>query len=121
MRETENTFLLLREPARRHMDAERAIGGDIRGRLQRSPSYFAPLGLVVLEATYGPMSLDNETAGLEVDVTIPLQALVHNSQLYVSNKVPKVNLGHALEYSHGAYSLVGVGYTGILRPGAKDS
>ncbi|KAG8216501.1 hypothetical protein J3R82DRAFT_6617 [Butyriboletus roseoflavus] len=72
MRETENTILLLREPARRHMDAERAIGG-----------------LVILEATYGPTALDNETAGLDVDVTIPLQALVHNSQLYVSNKVPK--------------------------------
>ncbi|KAN0085953.1 protein of unknown function (DUF3395) domain containing protein [Tylopilus felleus] len=72
MRETENTVLLLREPARRHMDAERAIGG-----------------LVILEATYGPTLMDNDTAGLDVDVTIPLQALVHKSQLYVSNKVPK--------------------------------
>jgi len=72
MREIENTSLLLREPARRHMDAERAIGG-----------------LVILEATYGPTTLGIETAGLDVDVTIALQALVHNSQLYVSNKVPK--------------------------------
>lgn len=45
---------------------------------------------MILEATYGPTCQDNETAGLEVDVTVPLQALVHNSQLYVSNKVPKV-------------------------------
>ncbi|KAG9311685.1 hypothetical protein JVU11DRAFT_7922 [Chiua virens] len=72
MREIENTILLLREPARRHMDAERAIGG-----------------LVILEAAYGPRPMDNETAGLDVDVTIPVQALVHNSQVYVSNKVPK--------------------------------
>ncbi|KAG6379727.1 hypothetical protein JVT61DRAFT_10261 [Boletus reticuloceps] len=72
MRESENTGLLLREPARRHMDAERAIGG-----------------LVILEATYGPTAVDEDTAGLHVDVTIPLQALVHKSQLYVSNKVPK--------------------------------
>ncbi|KAF8136952.1 hypothetical protein EV363DRAFT_1394542 [Boletus edulis] len=72
MRESENTVLLLREPARRHMDAERAIGG-----------------LVILEATYGPTAVDEDTAGLHVDVTIPLQALVHKSQLYVSNKVPK--------------------------------
>ncbi|KAI9460806.1 hypothetical protein HD554DRAFT_2176484 [Boletus coccyginus] len=72
IRQTENTILLLREPARRHMDAERAIGG-----------------LVILEATYGPTSVENDTTGLDVDVAIPLQALVHNSQLYVSNKVPK--------------------------------
>ena len=38
MRETENTILLLREPARRHMDAERAIGGNIHG----SPAPFPP-------------------------------------------------------------------------------
>lgn len=74
-----------------------------------------------MEATYGPTSLDNETAGLDVDVTIPLQALVHNSQLYVSNKVPKVIFGDALEYSYGTYCLLAVGYTGILRPGTPDS
>ncbi|KAH0834869.1 hypothetical protein J3R83DRAFT_10498 [Lanmaoa asiatica] len=89
MRVTENTNLLLREPARRHMDAERAIGGNAHGSMQLSPSYPPPSGLVILEATYGPTSLDNETAGLDVDVTIPLQALVHNSQVYVSNRVPK--------------------------------
>lgn len=37
MRETENTILLLREPARRHMDAERAIGGSVHGKMQISP------------------------------------------------------------------------------------
>lgn len=99
MREAENTILLLREPARRHMDAERAIGGNIHGRPQRSSSYSPLLGLVILEATYGPTSLDHETAGLDVDVMIPLQALVHNSQLYVSNKVPKVIFGDAVKYS----------------------
>jgi DnaJ family protein C protein 11 len=42
MRDTENTILLLREPARRHMDAERALGGDIHVRLQISPSSYSP-------------------------------------------------------------------------------
>lgn len=67
-----------------------------------------------MEAAYGPTSLESETAGLDVDVTIPLQALVHNSQLYVSNKVPKVTFGNALKYPYGADWLVVVGYTGIL-------
>ncbi|KIJ61429.1 hypothetical protein HYDPIDRAFT_31300 [Hydnomerulius pinastri MD-312] len=71
-REIETTTLLLQDPARRHMDAERAKGG-----------------LVILEAIYGPAWPDKETAGLDVDVTIPLQALVHNSQVYVSGKLPK--------------------------------
>jgi hypothetical protein len=57
----------------------------------------------------------NDTAGLDVDVTIPLQALVHKSQLYVSNKIPKVIFfGNALEYSHVTHCLLVVGYTGIL-------
>lgn len=58
--------------------------------------------------------MDSETAGLDVDVTIPLQALVHNSQLYVSNKVPKVIFGNGVEYSHDADHLLVVGYTRIL-------
>jgi len=58
--------------------------------------------------------MDNDTTGLDVDVTIPLQALVHNSQLYVSNKVPKVIVGSTLGYLHGTYCLLVVGYTGIL-------
>lgn len=115
MRETENTILLLREPARRHMDAERALGGNIHIRPYFPPySYSPPLGLVILEATYGPTSVGNETAGLDVDVTIPLQALVHNSQLYVSNKIPKVIFGNALEHSYGTHCSLVVGYTGIL-------
>lgn len=43
MRETEHTILLLREPARRHTDAERAIGGNIHGRGQRSPFSLTPV------------------------------------------------------------------------------
>lgn len=67
-----------------------------------------------MEATYGPTVVDNDTVGLDVDVTIPLQALVQKSQLYVSNKVPKVTDGNVLEFSRGTYCLLVVGYTGIL-------
>ncbi|KAG6334910.1 hypothetical protein ID866_4181 [Astraeus odoratus] len=70
-REIENTNLLLQDVARRHMDAERSRGG-----------------LVILEAAYGP-SPDKEAAGLDVDVTTSLQALVHNGQLYISSRTPK--------------------------------
>ena len=45
--------------------------------------------------------MDNDTAGLDVDVTIPLQALVHKSQLYVSNKVPKVTFENARACLYG--------------------
>ncbi|KAI6158180.1 hypothetical protein BKA82DRAFT_288206 [Pisolithus tinctorius] len=70
-REIETTTLLLQDVARRRMDAERSRAG-----------------LIILEATYGP-SPDNEATDLDVDVTVPLQALVHNSQLYISSKTPK--------------------------------
>ncbi|KAH7882365.1 hypothetical protein F5I97DRAFT_1931555 [Phlebopus sp. FC_14] len=71
-REIESTIHLLQDPAKRHMDAERSKGG-----------------LVILKAVYGPAFPDGEATGLDVDVTVPLQALVHNSQVYVSGKVPK--------------------------------
>ncbi|KAI6006956.1 hypothetical protein EDD15DRAFT_2358022 [Pisolithus albus] len=70
-REIESTTLLLQDVARRHMDAERSRAG-----------------LIILEATYGP-SPDKEATDLDVDVTVPLQALVHNSQLYISSRTPK--------------------------------
>ncbi|KDQ60178.1 hypothetical protein JAAARDRAFT_205188 [Jaapia argillacea MUCL 33604] len=40
-------------------------------------------GLVILEATYSPTEQNEETADLNVDVTIPIQALIHGSQLYI--------------------------------------
>ncbi|KAI6104396.1 hypothetical protein F5141DRAFT_1216932 [Pisolithus sp. B1] len=70
-RQIESTTLLLQDVARRHMDAERSRAG-----------------LIILEATYGP-SPDNEATDLDVDVTVPLQSLVHNGQLYISSRTPK--------------------------------
>jgi DnaJ family protein C protein 11 len=42
-------------------------------------------GLVILSATYGP-----ECRNVAMDVTVPVQALVHNSQVYVPGHRTKV-------------------------------
>lgn len=44
-----------------------------------------------MEASYGPSDLDNDTKDLIMDVTIPIQALVHNSQLYIAGHRTKVS------------------------------
>ncbi|KAI0938578.1 hypothetical protein AcV5_000221 [Taiwanofungus camphoratus] len=73
LRETKETISLLQETAKRHMQAETSCGG-----------------LVVLEAVYGPSERDEATGGLDVDVTVPLQALVNKSQLYIPGRRSKV-------------------------------
>lgn len=74
-REIEETILLLRETARRHTQAEKIKEG-----------------LVVLEASYGPTDPDPEARALVVDVTVPIQALVHKSQLYIPGHRSKSGL-----------------------------
>jgi DnaJ family protein C protein 11 len=64
--ELEATISMLKETARRHMSAEHADGG-----------------LTILEAYYGSTEKDENGQELMVDVTIPVQALVHHSQLYI--------------------------------------
>ncbi|KAI0065244.1 DnaJ-domain-containing protein [Artomyces pyxidatus] len=71
-REVEETVSLLKETARKHMLTEKAKEG-----------------LIIMEATYGPTDPDPEARDLIVDVTIPLQALVHKSQLYIPGHRPK--------------------------------
>ncbi|EMD34782.1 hypothetical protein CERSUDRAFT_116966 [Gelatoporia subvermispora B] len=66
LRESKETTHLLQETARRHMQAETACDG-----------------LTIQEATYGPAERDEGTEGLDVDVTVPLQALVSKSQVYI--------------------------------------
>ena len=55
----------------------------------------------MIEATYGPMEQDEDLKKLTVDVTVAVQALVHNSQVYVPGHRTKVSLvfSHALEFS----------------------
>lgn len=52
------------------------------------------VGLVIVEAKYGPKDDEGDaTKGLVLDVTIPLQALVNNSQLYIPGGRSKVSSG----------------------------
>jgi hypothetical protein len=91
-REIEETILLLRETARRHTQAEKTKEGmfmrlivSVVVLIKRSYE-----GLVVLEASYGPTDPDPEARALIVDVTVPIQALVHKSQLYIPGHRSKV-------------------------------
>jgi len=74
-REIEEMTLLLRETARKHTHAEKNKEG-----------------LVVLEASYGPIDSDPEARDLAVDVTVAIQALVHKSQLYIPGHRSKSGL-----------------------------
>lgn len=51
-----------------------------------------PLGLVILEAWYGPAERDSDSEGLDLNVTISMQALVNKSQLYIPGRRSKVGL-----------------------------
>jgi len=81
-READHTKSLLKDTARKHMQAEEAVGG-----------------LVILEGTYGPTDSTAEARALMVDVTIPLQSLVHKSQLYISAHQRKSGLPGFLDPS----------------------
>ncbi|KAH7915054.1 hypothetical protein BJ138DRAFT_1055601 [Hygrophoropsis aurantiaca] len=65
-RQIESTTILLKETAKRHMQLEESHRG-----------------LIILEASYGPTCPDEEARHLVLNVTVPVQALVHNSQVYV--------------------------------------
>ena len=56
-----------------------------------NPRWMFLTGLVILDACYGPSEQDERTEGLDVDVTIPMQALVNASQLYIPGKRSKVS------------------------------
>ncbi|KAI8986702.1 DnaJ-domain-containing protein [Trametes punicea] len=75
LRQWKETVSLLQDTAQRHMRAEEACDG-----------------LVVLEARYGPSEQEEGTEGLEVDVTVPVQALVNSSQLYIPGKRSKAGI-----------------------------
>ncbi|KAF7323886.1 J domain-containing protein [Mycena kentingensis (nom. inval.)] len=57
-----------------------------------SASEAARAGLVILDASYGVLNTAERNLGLVWDVTIPLQALVRESQIYVSGRHPKSSI-----------------------------
>lgn len=71
-RRIDDTVELLNETAKRHMQLERSRGG-----------------LVILSATYGP---ETDARSLTIDVTVPVQALVHNSQVHVPGHRTKAGI-----------------------------
>ena len=78
------------------MQAERSVDGSgtfvtVCRNADPKLSSLPSLGLIILEATYGAVQRDDYTEGLEIDVTIPLQALVIKSQLYIPGKRSKVS------------------------------
>ncbi|TFY53464.1 hypothetical protein EVJ58_g9439 [Rhodofomes roseus] len=86
-RETKETVHLLQDVAKRHMDAEGACDG-----------------LVILEAFYGPLERDEAAEGLDLDVTVALQALVHRSQLYIPGRRSKVST-YSLKHCQSSWHL----------------
>lgn len=96
LRESKETVHLLEDAARRHMQTEASCNGTdpacpLPIRFSWLISCLIIAGLVILEASYGPSERDEATAGLDVDVTVPLQALVHRSQLYIPGRRSKVS------------------------------
>lgn len=53
---------------------------------------------MILEAWYGPAERDSDSEGLDLNVTIPVQALVNKSQLYIPGRRSKVGLNTVLAF-----------------------
>jgi len=71
-RERDAVIALLRDTARRHIHIETT-----------------KRGLIILEATYCPIEKDDRVNDLAQDVTVPVQALVRNSQLHIPGNQSK--------------------------------
>lgn len=83
-RESEETLSLLRDTAQKHTRVERSKGGVLAYLRILNINHAICVGLVILEAFYGPSEEEDETKDLVSDVTVAVQALVHNSQLYIA-------------------------------------
>lgn len=74
------------------MQAEKLKGGKILcSPFQLHGPKYRRLGLLILEALYGPSEQDNESKDLVMDVTVAVQALVHNSQVHITGLRTKVS------------------------------
>ncbi|GLB39157.1 putative protein with domain of unknown function (DUF3395) [Lyophyllum shimeji] len=74
-REREAVAGLLKDAARKSKQTETSKGG-----------------LVILEASWGSSEKEDGARDLVMDVTVPLQALVHSSQLYIPSDRTKSNI-----------------------------
>ncbi|KAI0071272.1 DnaJ-domain-containing protein [Panus rudis PR-1116 ss-1] len=95
LRQHEESIYLLQDLAKRHMEAEAASDG-----------------LVITEAWYGPSDRsDNTCEGLDIDVTIPLQALVNKGQLYIPGRRSKTGLQGFYDPIPGILKTLRIRYT----------
>ncbi|KAF8662369.1 hypothetical protein AX16_001174 [Volvariella volvacea WC 439] len=92
-RQREGVAVLLKDTARKYTQAETAKGG-----------------LVINEAIYGAVEADAESKDLLIDVTIPLQALVRNSQLQIPAHRPKAGLQGFFDPAPGAPKVLRIRY-----------
>ncbi|KAF8488061.1 hypothetical protein JB92DRAFT_3018242 [Gautieria morchelliformis] len=90
--EAEHTNSILSEPVHRRAEHERAIGG-----------------LVILIARYTASGEDGESP-ISIDVTVPLQAQVHNSQLVIPGGRSKATLLGFYDPSPGARKHLKIDY-----------
>ena len=101
LRQWQETIYLLQDTAARHMRTEEACDGtfdcDSRGACAENWYRVVHTGLIILDARYGLSGNGEGTEGLDVDVTIPMQALVNSSQIYIPGKRSKVRL-HSFEF-----------------------
>ncbi|KAG6916422.1 hypothetical protein DXG01_006826 [Tephrocybe rancida] len=74
-RDREATVNLLIGPARKSQEAESQKGG-----------------LIIMKATWGSINEDDSARDLVIDVTVPLQALVRKSQVYIPSDRNKSNI-----------------------------
>lgn len=94
-REREAIAGLLKDTVRKSTEAETSKGGEhplsnFFVLFSYSALFLLFQGLVIVKATYGTSEDDAGEPDLIIDVTIPLQALVRNSQLFISGDQPKV-------------------------------
>lgn len=71
------------------MQSETAKGGELVFFFIISAMLIPP-GLIILDAIYRPIEKDDRVSDLAQDVTIPVQALVRNSQLHIPGDQLKV-------------------------------
>ncbi len=92
LRDTEVSSALLKDIAKKHMDAEASKGGTelIPYSFTAARLLVHIIGLIIQEAHYGLFDVDGDD--LAIDVTVALQALVHHSQLYVPGDQTKVSI-----------------------------
>ena len=91
-RKREAVLDLLRDAANRSLSSETSKAGEnASGQPPGCSVTDHAVGLIIQEASYGVFDEQSDAQNLAVDVTIPVQALVRNSQVYIPGGSSKVS------------------------------